>query len=196
MKLFIILLSLLASQITFSQTKKKIVYFDSENQEITSNQFKSLDDRKVYVRESENDSTIIRTVVQRKSIGQLDSIQHSQITMLLTKIIGDEFDGNKDTMIHLYSNPSNLGRGINNVRYWQWIKNNTSRVQSFLMGTKDSGIQANPEKHLFIDEYNIFKNVFFKDSEFSINHIFIKSNGEIYIYYGGEDILGILDWSV
>ena len=35
-----------------------------------------------------------------------------------------------------------------------------------------------------------------KSSAFEINHLLIKPDGEIYIYYGLTNILDVLDWSV
>ncbi|WP_452225044.1 hypothetical protein [Lacinutrix chionoecetis] len=192
-----IFLILLLSQSALGQKQKNVIYIDSNNEIITLNEFQSIDKRKIYTSEVKNDTAVITTVHLRKNIGKLDSLEHQQVRMLLSKIIGTEIDENKNIMIHLYSKKDKqIIKDKKYKKYWKWINNNSGLYQSFLIGTKNSGITTNRKKQIFVDDYNLLKKLFFSSSNFEINHLFIKPNGEIYIYYGGEDILDILDWSV
>lgn len=181
----------------FSQNFNKKTYYYFQNNEITKTDFDSLDNRRIYTRIIENDTSIIKNIYLHKNIGKLDSIHLRQITMLLTKIIGSEFNQEKKTILHFYSkNDKNIYRDSKYKKYWKWIKNNSSRYQSFLIGTKDSQIKPNKKKHIYLDQYGLIEKLFFKSSDFEINHLLIKPNGEIYIYFGLNDILHVLDWSV
>ena len=181
----------------FSQNFSKKTHYYFQNNQITKAEFESLDNRKIYTRIIENDSSIIENIYLHKNIGKLDSIQFQQITMFLTKIIGSEFNQEKKTMIHLYgNNDENIYRDSKYKKYWKWIKNNSNRYQSFLIGTKDSQIEPNKKNHTYLDQYNLLVKLFFKSSDFKINHLLIKPNGEIYVYFGLNDILNVLDWSV
>lgn len=181
----------------FSQNFSKKTYYFFQNNEITKAEFESLDDRRIYKRKTENDSSIIENVFLHKNIGKLDSIQHHQISMFLTKIIGSEFNQEKKTMIHLYhKNNKNIYKNSKYKKYWKWIKNNSNSYQSFLIGTKNSQIEPNKKNHIYLDQYNLLEKLFFQSSDFKINHLLIKPNGEIYIYFGLDDILKVLDWSV
>lgn len=181
----------------FSQSNKKPVYFYFDNQEISKKEFEKLDERKIFIKEIEKDTAIIRNVYLHKNIGKLDSVQHYQINMFLQKIVGEDFSVQKKTMIHLYNkNDAKLYKDSKFKKYWKWIKNNSDRYQAFLIGTKDSQIEEDKKNHIYLDSHNLLKNIFFKNSDFEINHLLIKPNGEIYIYYGLNDILNVLDWSV
>lgn len=178
-----------------NSNKRNLYYF--QNNEITKKEFKSLDSRKVYTQKTKNDSLIIENTYLHKNRDKLDSIQHKQITMLLTKIIGSEFKQDKKTILHFYrKNKRNIYKDSKHKKYWKWIKNNSSRYQSFLIGTKDSQIKLDKKNHIYIDEYNLFEKLFFQNSNFEMNHLLIKPNNEIYIYFGLNDILYVLDWSL
>ncbi|MFD2823940.1 hypothetical protein ACFS5M_09680 [Lacinutrix iliipiscaria] len=181
----------------FCQNSNKKTYYYYQNNEIDKTVFESIDNRKYYTRKIENDSSIIKNIYNHKNIGILDSIKLKQITMFLTKIIGPEFNQEKKTMIHLYrKNNKNIYKDSKYKRYWKWIKNNSDRYQSFLIGTKDSQIEPNKQKHIHFDNYDLLEKLFFQSSQFKINHLLIKPDGEIYIYFGLDDILNVLDWSV
>lgn len=191
------LLIFLISITCFGQNfnKKTLYYF--QNNQITKAEFESLDNRKVYTKTIENDSSIIENKYLHKNVGKLDSIQFHQIAMFLKKIIGSEYNQENKTMIHLYSNnDENIHKDSKYKKYWKWIKNNSNRYQSFLIGTKESQIKPNEKNHIYLDEYNLIEKLFFQSSDFKINHLLIKPNGEIYIYFGLNDILQVLDWSV
>jgi hypothetical protein len=181
----------------YCQNFKKKTYYYFQNKEITKSVFKSLDNRKYYTRKTENDTSIIKNIYSHRNIGILDSIKLKQITSFLTKIIGSEFNQEKKTMIHLYrNNDKNIYKDSKYKRYWEWIEINSNRYQSFLIGTKDSKIKPNKQEHIYLDYYDLLEKLFFQNSDFKINHILIKPNGEIYIYFGLNDILTVLDWSV
>lgn len=198
-KALTILFALFFSQILISQNSKEVIYVNSNNQQISQKELNLLKETKKYVflQEVENDTLLLKRVFVRKNYGELDSLQHEQIKMFLAKIIGSNFDGGKDIMIHLYTQKGkNVQKDKKHEKYWKWIEKNKDDHQAYLFGTKDSGITPDKENHMYIDTYNLLHNLFFTKSPFKINHLYIKPNGEIYIYYGGEDILGILDWSV
>ena len=197
MKQIPILFILLFNLITFGQKKQKLTYFYFENQQISRQQFEELDSRKVFIKETENDTSIIKNIHLHKNLAKLDSVQHSQINTFLKKIIGDDFKVNKQTMIHLYRKKDDkIYEDSKFKKYWRWIKNNSQRYQAFLIGSKDSQIEEDNEQHIYLDNYNLLESLFFKSSAFEINHLLIKPDGEIYIYYGLTNILDVLDWSV
>jgi len=197
MKQIPILFILLFNLITFGQKKQKLTYFYFENQQISRQQFEELDSRKVFIKETENDTSIIKNIHLHKNLAKLDSVQHSQINTFLKKIIGNDFKVNKKTMIHLYKKKDDkIYEDSKFKKYWRWIKNNSQRYQAFLIGSKDSQIEEDNEQHIYLDNYNLLESLFFKSSAFEINHLLIKPDGEIYIYYGLTNILDVLDWSV
>ena len=195
MKKVVNTLIILVSITCFSQNFSKKTQYYFKNNEITKAEFESLDIRKIYTRIIENDSIIIKNTYPHKNIGKLDSIQLHQIRMLLKRIIGSEFNQKKNTMIHLYKN-KNVYKDSKYKKYWKWIKKNSNRYQSFLIGTKDSQIAQNKMNHIYLDRKNLIEKLFFKSSDFKINHLMIKPNGAIYVYFGLNDILQALDWSV
>lgn len=99
-------------------------------------------------------------------------------------------------MIHLYRNQNQIYEDADNTRYWDWIANNSAKYQSLLIGTKNSKINIDTSKRIYLDNYNVLENLFFSASKFEINHLLLKPNGEVYIFYGIDDILNVLDWSV
>lgn len=192
-----LLLLLLFSFVGFSQAQDKSTYFYFENQEIEKKQFKKLDERKTYRKKVVTDTAIYIKAYQHKKIGRLDSVQHAQINLFLEKIIGKKFNPNKKNMIHLYNkNDDNIHRDGNFKQYWRWISRNGNQYNSYLIGTKASEIDKDEKNHIYKDSYDLLRNFFFKDSHFEINHLLIKPSGEVYIFYGMEDILAVLDWSV
>lgn len=192
---FIVLL--LISITCFSQNAYKETYYYFQNEEITKAKFESFDERKTYKRVVENDSSTTKHIYFHKNVGKLDSIQFNQIQMLLTKIIGPEFKQNKKTILHIYRKGNNHIYADSKYKsYWNWIKNNSNEYQAFLIGSKDSDIKVDKKRHIFVDQYDLLETLFFKNSEFNINHLLIKPTSEIYIYSGIDDILNVLDWSV
>jgi hypothetical protein len=197
MKKNLTIIIILISISCFSQNSNKKYRYYFQNNEITKVEYESLDSRRVYTKKTENDSSIIENIYLHKNIGKLDSVQFQQITMYLSKIIGSEFKLEKKTMIHLYrENDNNIYKDSEHKKYWKWIKNNSNQYQSFLIGTKDSQIEPNKKNHIYLDQYNLLEKLFFQSSDFEINHLLMKPNGEIYIYFGLDDILNVLDWSV
>lgn len=173
--------------------KKKTIYVDLNNEEISKESFNKAT---TYLEVTENDTLIINKILSRKNYVKLDSITHKLIIDNLKLILENGLDENKIIMIHLYDkNDSKIKSEIKNKKYWNWIESNSTKVNSFLVGTKDSGIMNNPKKHLFYDNSDFIKTVFFQNSKFEVNHLCINPNGETYIYYGLDDNLHILDWS-
>lgn len=196
-KLITILFFVLVIHSSWSQNEKDIIYLDNNNAQLTKKEFQSLNSKDVYIFEEWNNGIQYRKVVYKKNYAKLDSIKLNQIKALLSKIIGSDYLPTKNTMIHLYSEKDEfLIASIKNRKYWNWIRKNDKKFQAFLIGTKDSGIKKQSKNHVFSDNYDILKNLFFSDFDFKINHLFLKPNGEVLIYYGDNDILKILDWSV
>jgi hypothetical protein len=200
-KPLIISLLFLLSQIVYCQSNKEIIYIDTNKQRLTLEEFEFIDKSNIVTIDEENDSVVLRKIYVRdhfylRKHGHLDSLQHVQINNFLHKIIDSDYDEDKKTLIHLYSlNNENLERDIKYKRYWKAIKKRSHKYQTFLIGTKDSGVELNRKKKVYKDSYDLLKNLFFSDSKFQINHLFIKPNGDIIVYYGGEEILFILDES-
>ncbi|HET8810579.1 MAG TPA: hypothetical protein VFM65_10000 [Flavobacteriaceae bacterium] len=183
-------------QFAVCQNSKNVVYVDENNQQMTEDDFESLDERKFYFKIFENDTLTVKKVYPHRKIGALDSIQLQQFKTFLVKTLGNDFNENKKTMIHLYSKNDHIKKDSNYKRYWTWIEDNSDRYQAFLIGTKNSNIKADKENHIYVDSYGLITHLFFRESDFDINHLLLKPNGAIYIYFGKEDILGVLDWSV
>ncbi len=195
MKHVLLIMVLFTNLIAFSQTKS--IYFYFENQEITEKQFENLDERKTFIKETTNDTVVLKNAYLHKRVGKLDSVQQYQINLFLKKIIGKKFSVNKKTMIHLYSkNEERMQKDADYKKYWKWISSNRSRYQAYLIGTKNSQVEEDMKNHIYVDSYDLLKNLFFKGSNFDINHLLIKPDGEIYIYYGMNDLLAVLDSSV
>ncbi|WAC01398.1 hypothetical protein N7U66_15250 [Lacinutrix neustonica] len=75
--------------------------------------------------------------------------------MILAKIIGPEFNGDKNLMIHLYDkNTKKIKADLENERYWDWNKNNSHKYQSFLIGSKNSNVMEDAKNHLYLDQYD------------------------------------------
>ena len=196
MKQLLSLLFLTASLISYSQEVSKKNYYLLDNQKIPEELFETLDKKKIFTRKVENDTAVIKYIYRRKNFSQLDSTQHVQTKKILSKITNFDFDENVKTMIHLYKNDEQIYKDAEYKKYWRWIKKNSDRYQAFLIGTRNSGVQAQGKKHIYLDSYDFLNNVFFENSDFEINHLLIKPTGEIYVYYGINDILHVLDWSV
>jgi len=195
MKKILTIIIFIISITTYSQSSIKKRYYYFQQQKITKVKFESLDKRKIYIKKIENDTIIIKNIFLRKKKKTLDSIQHYQFKKILKSILGSRYNPEIKTMIHLYSHDNeSIYKDSKHKKYWKWINNNSNRYQSFLIGTKDSQLKV--DKHIFLDNDNLIKRLFFKNSDFKINHLLIKPNGEIYIYFGSENILSILDWSV
>lgn len=178
------------------QSNKNVVYVDANNQKITKARFNSFDQNKFYTKTFVKDTLTVKKIYPHRKIGMLDSVQLQQFKTFLAKTFGNDFNENKKTMIHLYSKNDNIKEDSKYRRYWSWIEDNSDRYQAFLVGTKNSSIKADKENHIYVDSYGLLNHLFFRDSDFDINHLLLKPNGIIYIYYGMKDILGVLDWSI
>lgn len=194
---FIFLGIFLSLQVVSSQINRKHIYLDENNDKISLEEFTSIDKTNCYIKKVQNDSLVMHKVINRIITKRLDSIQNQQINNLLEQIIGKKFNREKFTMIHYYdNNDSVLKKSKENKEYWRWVKRNSKQYQSFLIGSKNSGVNKNIKQHLYIDYNNRIKNIFLYNSDFTINHIYIKPNRGYKIYFGDDDILKILDFSV
>ena len=184
------------SIVSFSQSNKHTFYY-FQNQEITKSDFETFNPNKIYVKTIENDTAIVELVNLRKTIGKLDSISFRQVKMLLSNIIGDEFNPHKNTLVHLYrENNNNIYTDSQYRKYWKHIKSHSKKYQAYLLTNNESHRVEDKNEHIFIDAYNVLDKLFFQASDAQLNHFFLKPNGEIYTYFGIDDILDILDWSV
>ncbi|HLT53331.1 MAG TPA: hypothetical protein VKZ97_05560 [Flavobacteriaceae bacterium] len=194
-KLFFIIITLVSVN-SYSQFLDKPHRYFFQNTEVSRAEFESYKSSKTYTRKVEDDAAITETLYLHKNIGKLDSLQHQQVTMFLSKIIGSDYKPNKKTMIHLYRKEgAQIKKDSKHKKYWKWIKSNSKEYQSFLIGTKNSRINPEPENHIYYDSYDLLEKLFFKNSDFEINHLLIKPNGDLYIYFGLDDILNVLDLS-
>lgn len=188
---------LFSSLILFCQNKKTIQYIDYNGKEVTEEQFNSYDKTKVFERIIENDSILIKKIFLVKVIASLDSIQLQKLNNFLTETLENRFDKNKNTLIHLYNQNNNkIYKDLKNKKYWKYIKSISGEFQSFMIGTKNSQINEDKNLGIYIDKNDLLYDSFFKDFGFQINHLLIKPNGDIYIYYGVEDIIYVLDHSI
>jgi hypothetical protein len=190
--------SLFLMHTTFAQNKEKqIRYANTEGIYISEIEFNENLKKGLYSKKIENDSVIVNWLIFKTFEGNLTKKEYDQIHIMLQKITEKELDSNKTIIIHHHkSNNELLMDDIKNKKYWNWVKRNNKRVASFLIGSKNSGIIAIPKKHLFIDLYDFFNNLFFKKSAFDYNHIYIKPDGSFKLFFGKFDILMILDFAM
>jgi len=197
MKKILLIIFILTIQQANSQSKKNTIYIDQNNKVIPYEEFKSFNKKHIYVKDFVNDTIKAKQVFFRKNLGSLNTKQHQEVIEILTNLIGSYYDPNKNTMIHYYAKDGEaVLKGLYNKKHWSWIQKNSKKYQSFMIGSKNSGIPKNNKVHIFIDSQDFFNKLFFSKSDFEVNHIFIKPNGEIIVFYGDDDILMILDWSV
>ena len=193
-KIFIIILLISFTNI-YSQKKK--LYFDNYNNEISFKRFEELKEKNIEIQWAENDTILIQKIFYKQKVVKLDSIQLKQVQQFLSKIIGEDYTYEKRTVIHLFDSPNNVfKKSINYKKYWNYIRRNRKKLQSFIIGTKNSGIQKNKNFYVFLDQYDMLRKLFIPDSMFEINHIFIEPNGINKIFYGYDDILTMLDFSI
>lgn len=130
-------------------------------------------------------------------IGQLNTSQLEKTNEFLTKSINKDHDINIPVIIHFFDGKNEiLTASLENKRYWKWIKKNSKKIQSYLIVPKGSNITPNQKNHLHKDDKEFLKKLFFENSNFEINHVYIKPNGEVKIFYGNEDIIEVLDFSI
>lgn len=196
MKKSVILFFLLISSIAFGQ-KKKTYYLNEENDKISKSEYRQLNDKNLIFQEAKNDTANFKVASLKKYVAKLDSLQLKQVQSYLKKLIGSDFDSTKKTMIHLYrKNGKKINEDASYNKYWSWIKTNSKKYQAFLIGNQYSAVNENKENHILYDSENFFETIFFNKSVFEINHILIKPSGDIYVFYGRDDILYVLDSAV
>ncbi len=193
--LYLILLFVSSLQIANGQTYIKTIYHNEYGEEITSEESAEANPYQYYLKVVETETYIIKTLQSRKHEVQFDSIQFVQLKLFLKKITGEDFDERKNTMIHLYRT-DDLKNDDQNKAYWNWVHEHSESLQSFLVGTKNSGITAKPKKHVYLDEYDMLDKLFFKGSDYDLNHLYIQPNGTIFFFYGMDDISAALDSSL
>lgn len=180
---------------TYSQ-KLDTIYISQDSKKISKSEFYALDDSKIRVVINNVVAPPLKTAYSPRNVGMLDSIQASQIGIYLQKIIGSDYNKTKTTLIHLYQkNDEQIKDASESKEYWSHYKNKKDKYQAFLLGGKNSGVVKNQKKHIHVDEHNLIGNLFFKTSNYNINHLIIKPSGEIYTFYGTSDLLYILDYS-
>lgn len=193
--LYLILLFVSSLQIANGQTYIKTIYHNEYGEEITSEESAEANPYQYYLKVVETETYIIKTLQSRKHEVQFDSIQFVQLKLFLKKITGEGFDERKNTMIHLYRT-DDLKNDDQNKAYWNWVHEHSESLQSFLVGTKNSGITAKPKKQVYLDEYDMLDKLFFKGSDYDLNHLYIQPNGTIFFFYGMDDISAALDSSL
>ncbi|WP_055435689.1 hypothetical protein [Lacinutrix algicola] len=183
--LIFLLLILIYSQNCSAQKSKKTIYLDEKNKEISKEKFKSIDKNKLYIIKSKSDNQRIKKIIYKENYSKLDSNQLNQVYSALKKIIGSDFNPNKNTLIHLFDeNNKHLEKVLENERYWSWIYAHSDKIQSYVFGSKDSEIKEDITKSVFFDKYDLIKNLFITNKDFKINHVFIEPNGKIIVFYG------------
>jgi hypothetical protein len=193
---FLLLLIVLLSVPVYGQLKDTI-YVGPNDEKMNKRAYTSFENRNHYKLGFENDTLYIRKIFPRKSAAKLDSIKHQQLKQILLKITDSEYDETRTTMLHVYrKNNGKTEKDIKYKRYWDYIERHPKWLQSFLIGTKNSGLEGNAKKHVYIDSYDLLHNLFFRNSPFDINHLSINPKGEVRIFYGTDDILYILDASL
>jgi hypothetical protein len=194
LKITIVFLTLLVSSLSVGQIKKEVIYITSDSKILTENQFRSLDRNKLRISRFENDTIIINEIMFRKIVCRLDSNEHEQINLFLTSTIGSEFDRNKNTIIHVYrDNNDDILKDLKNKIYWKWLKKKSKEYQSFLIGTKMFAVKTFKKRRTYIDKYDFLENLFFRNSISEINHLYIKPNGEVHIYFGEKNLMYVVD---
>ena len=198
MKTLLFLTLILLNLLSFGQiNNKKFKYFYFNNNLISEKEYNQLDKRKIYFKDIENDTAIIKKTYLNKKIEILNQDKFIELKLFLKELIGSNFDDKKKTMIHFYSKENlNFLEDSKLKNYWKWINNNSKKYQSFLIATENLQIKNAEKNHIYVVKNNFLQNLFFENSDYKINHLLLKPSGEIYIYYGIDDILNVLDWSV
>ena len=140
-----------------SQNNKKVIYLNTDNIEITKKQYKTAHKKTTFYIETENDTVTIKKLYSRKNFVKLDSSYLNQIKEFLTKISDAKFDKNKNTVIHLYRTDKNIRKDIKYKKYWNYIKKHSNKYQSFLIGTKESGIKQDTKHNIYLDENDLLQ---------------------------------------
>lgn len=195
MKSLYLIASLLVFGMCYSQ-KNDTTYIDLDGKKVNRIQFDALEQSNIRVVIHDFPFKLTKIAFSKRNVGQLDSIQTSQISMYLQKIIGPEYDKSKKTLLHLYKqNSEQISEASKEKKYWSHYKDR-KEFQAFLLVSKSSGMVKNEKKHVYSDEYGLIENLFFKKSKYDINHLVIKPSGEIYIFYGTSNLSYILDYSL
>lgn len=193
-KFISILITLLVSFSLLSQNNVKKTIYLFNNKEITQSEFNKLNLNKFFIKETEFDSIIVKDIRLNKILVNLNDKEKESFFKFIEKNTNKKFNKQKQTLIHFYSLKERIPKNDPNFRsYKNWLQDNSSKYQSYIF------LKPNSEKNrkrIFIDKDNFIENLFFSKSPFDINHIFINSKQEIYVYYGIEDLLFVLDWSV
>ncbi|MXV38672.1 hypothetical protein GO491_08305 [Flavobacteriaceae bacterium Ap0902] len=197
MKNYITLLIITISTATlFGQNLNQDTLYYFQNAPITKIQFDLLNPSKTFTKTIKSDSALIQAAYLHKNMGHLNAPQYKQLSETLSNIMDSEFDATKNTLIHLYRSDEQIYQDAEYKKYWKWIDRNEDSFQSFLIGTKNASVTPDSKRHIYLDENNLIEKLFFKNSDFTINHLLIKPDGEVYIYFGLNDILEVLDLSV
>lgn len=196
MKQALIILICLFNLFSFGQVKKKSQYYFLEFEKISEAEYKNLNVEKFFFKKVENDTSTIQIAYFHKIIRELDSAQLKHVNVFLKGLIGEKFDEKKTSIIHIYNDKKKLYKDVKYEKYWNFIKNNSEKYQSYLIATNELDIENDKDKNIFKDGKNFLKDMFFQGFDFKINHLSIKPNGEVYVYREIDDILKVLDYTV
>jgi len=182
---------------TFCHSQKDTVYTDLEGKKISQKEFYKLDDTNISIKIHDFTTPIVKSAYSVRRVRQLDSTQLFQINMYLEKVIGSKYNKTKINVIHHFRSSGNeIKEACNDKDYWLRLKTVLKqKYSSYIFGEKNSGVIKNSKKHIYIDEYNLIENIFFKKSDYNINHIVLKPSGEVSVFYGTSDLLYVLDSS-
>ena len=187
----------LLSFASLSQNQNKKIYYFFDDNPISKTAFDLLNKNKTYWLETKNDSSIIKKSYLHEKIFQLDSTEIKKMRIVLNKIIGSNFNPKLKTMIHVFKEKDkSFSKSLNNKKYFEYVNNHFDKYQYYFIGTKDSQIVPDDKNHTYIDYDNLLEKLFFQNSPFKINHLLFKPDGLVYLYFGLEDTLLVLDMAV
>jgi len=191
-----------ASSSFAQKDNKKVIYQDLEGEKICKRRFKKRLDAASFVQTRETENVIIKQLQPRIIEGQLTAIAQGSISKMVTAIetiLQQKIDPDKNLLLHYYKqNDDIFKKDVTDALYLGFMDKHASEFASFLIGSKDSGISQDKEKHVFIDETNYLESTIFSEPNIQLYHLLIRPNGSYKLYYGEFDIVytinGVLEY--
>lgn len=172
--------------------KKKTVYINADSIIITKKEYKAANNNLFSKEKVTTDSLITNRLKSKRAYGFINAEYKKLLFSILDKLSNETTDRNSKIFIHNFSNLKKpLKKAKKNKCYWDYLNANQKKYTSFLITSLPS--LKTKKNRTFYDEKKIIQQLFFSFSDYEINHVIIKPNGEFTIYYGDYNMCYILD---
>lgn len=172
--------------------KKKTVYINADSIIITKKEYKAANNNLFSKEKVTTDSLITNRLKSKRAYGFIIAEYKKLLFSILDKLSNETTDRNSKIFIHNFSNLKKpLKKAEKNKCYWDYLNANQKKYTSFLITSLPS--LKTKKNRTFYDEKKIIQQLFFSFSDYEINHVIIKPNGEFTIYYGDYNMCYILD---